>query len=102
MNTPAAMFTVVPALMTSLAPSATITSPVTVCVPLQVSVVVIVPLEVSLMALTAGTVIRPISNEVRSIPTNPTLFPVFLNPILIPLTLGRTSTNIILRPCRLH
>ena len=90
MKAPSLIFTVVPAFITSLAPSATTMSPVTVCVPLQVSVVVIVPLEVSFTALTAGTVISPINSDVSSNPTKPTLFPVFVNLISIPLNLRRT------------
>ena len=80
------MLIVVPALMTSLAPSATVTSPVSVCVPLHVSVVTIVPEAVSFTALAVGTVTRPIMSDVRSNPTNPTLLPTFAICIFIPLS----------------
>ena len=79
------MLIVVPALMTSFAPSATVTSPVKVCVPLHVSVVTIVPEAVSLTALAVGTVTNPIINDVRSNPTSPTLFPTFAICMFIPL-----------------
>ena len=79
------MLIVVPAWITSFAPSATVTSPVSVCVPLHVSVVTIVPDAVSFTALAVGTVTKPIINDVRRSPTSPTLFPTFANCMFIPL-----------------
>ena len=56
---------VVPALMIRVAPSATVTFPVMVCVPDHVSVPETMPFLVSLLAETVGTVTMPTIRDMR-------------------------------------
>lgn len=64
------MFTVVPALTMSFAPSATVTSPLRFMVPDQVSVPEIIPDFVSFTADAAGKVTSPVSTESNNSATN--------------------------------
>ena len=74
MKEPYGMLTVVPALMMSFEPSATVTSPARFIVPVHVSVPVTVPEVVSFTADTDGRAINPAKLDRRRRATNDRLF----------------------------
>ena len=74
MNAPTGRLTLVPALIMSLDPSETVTSPLRFIVPVHVSVPVIVPEVVSFTAVAEGREIKPAMLESKRSATNDRLF----------------------------